>query len=87
MRILKTALLVGVLAASFGTMSLSGAQAASVFDFQTPAGDPCVSACSTHTYTVGGVSITADGFTGSISGAQLYLDRRGEPLGQDPRRG
>ena len=71
MHTLKTALLAGVLGASFGTMSLSGAQAATVFDFQTPAGNPCGVACSTHTYTVGGVSITADGFTGSISGGSF----------------
>jgi hypothetical protein len=67
MRNIKTALLVGVLGASFSAMGLSGAQATTVFDFQTPAGDPCGGACSTHTYTVGGVSITADGFTGSFS--------------------
>jgi hypothetical protein len=71
MRNIKTALLVGALGASFSTMGLSSAQATTVFDFQTPAGDPCGAACSTHTYTVGGVSITADGFTGSISGGNF----------------
>jgi hypothetical protein len=68
---MKTTLLAGVLGASFGAMGLSGAQAATVFDFQTPAGNPCGVACSTHTYTVGGVQITADGFTGAISGGSF----------------
>ena len=68
---MKTTLLAGVLGASFSTMGLSSAQATTVFDFLTPAGDPCGVACSTHQYTVGGVSITAAGFTGSFSGGSF----------------
>jgi hypothetical protein len=59
---MKTALLACLVAASFAVMGLSAAQAAT-FTFQSPAGDV---GSSTHTYSAGGLSLTADGLTNAF---------------------